>query len=547
MTAATVDGAAAPRTGSSGSVLTGTGTLIRFVLRRDRVRIPIWVGSIVLLVLASVQEYPTLYATAADRQARAEVMENPAAVALSGPGYGLDDYTYGAMTANELLGFVAIVVALMSILLVVRHTRTEEETGRAELVRAAVVGRHAGTTATLVVVGAVNVLIGLLFTIGLPAALDELSVTGSFYFGMSVASVGFVFAAVAALAAQVTEHARGAAGIAGAALGLAFLLRAAGDIGNGALSWLSPLGWATQTRAYVDERFWPLLLSLGLTALLVVAAFVLSARRDVGAGMVAPRLGRPAATAALRGPLGLAVRLQRASLAGWAAGVVIFGLVYGSLVGDVEEFVSENSQLEDFLASTGGATPIDSFAAMMMTFLALLAAGFAMQSVLRARGEETSGRAEPILSAAVRRERWAGSHLAIALVGSAALVVLGAGCLGVVGAIVLDDGSFVTDLLGAALANIPGVWLVVGIAVALFGLAPRALPVVWVVLAYAVTVWMLGGFLQFPEWMYDLSPFGHSELPAQDLTVAPFVLGGLAAALIGLGLVGVRRRDLDTG
>jgi ABC-2 type transport system permease protein len=545
MTAATI--AAPPDTRSSSGVLTGTGTLIRFILRRDRVRIPVWIGSIVLLVLASVQEYPTLYATAADRQARAEVMENPAAVALSGPGYGLDNYTYGAMTANELLGFVALAVALMSILLVVRHTRTEEETGRTELIRAAVVGRHAATTATLIVVGAVNLLIGLLFTIGLPAALDELSVTGSFCFGMSVASVGLVFTAVAALAVQVTEHARGAAGLAGAALGVAFLLRAAGDMGNGTLSWLSPLGWATRTRAYVDERFWPLLLSVGLMAVLVVVAFVLSGRRDVGSGLVPPRLGRPAATAALRGPLGLAMRLQRANLVGWAVGIMIFGLVYGSLVGDVEEFVSENSELEDFLATTGGASAIDSFAAMMMTFLALLATGFAVQSVLRARGEETSGRAEPILSAAVRRDQWAGSHLVIALAGSGALVLLGAACLGTVGSIVLDDGSFVTDLLGAAVANIPGVWVVVGIAVALLGLVPRALPVVWAVLAYAVTVWMLGGFLQFPDWVYDLSPFGYVEMPAQDLTIAPAVLGLLAAGLIAAGLVGIRRRDLDVG
>jgi ABC-2 type transport system permease protein len=546
MTTATIAAPADTRR-ASGGVLTGTGTLIRFIMRRDRIRIPVWIGSIVLLVLASVQEYPTLYATAADRQARAEVMENPAAVALSGPGYGLDNYTYGAMTANELLGFVALVVALMSILLVVRHTRAEEESGRAELVRAAVVGRHAGTTATLIVVGAVNVLIGLLLAIGLPAALDELSRTGSLYFGMSVASVGLVFTAGALLAAQVTEHARGASGMAGAALGTAFLLRAAGDIGDGTLSWLSPLGWASQTRAYVDERFWPLLLSVGLTLVLVVAAFVVSSRRDVGSGLVPPRLGRSAATAALRGPLGLALRLQRASLIGWAVGIAIFGLVYGSLVGDVEEFVSENSQLEDFLSTTGGATAIDSFAAMMMTFLALLAAGFAIQSVLRARSEETSGRAEPILSAAVPRSRWAGSHLAIALVGSAGLVLLGAVGLGAVGSIVLDDGSFFTDLVGAAVANIPGVWLVIGIAAALFGLAPRALPAVWAVLAYAVTVWMLGGFLQFPEWVYKLSPFGHVELPAEDLTIAPAVLGVLALALIAAGLVGVRRRDLDAG
>jgi ABC-2 type transport system permease protein len=530
---------------SRGGSLAGTGVLIRFILRRDRVRIPVWILSVVLLVLSSVREYPSLYAERSDRQARADLMENPAAKALAGPGYGRDNYTFGAMTANELLGFVAIVVALMSILLVVRHTRAEEETGRAELVRAAVVGRHAATTAVLVVVGLVNVVIGLLFAVGLPATLDELSATGSLYFGMSVASVGLVFTVVAALAAQVTEHARGATGLALVGLGLAYMLRAAGDIGDGTLSWLSPIGWANRTRAYVDERAWPLLLSVGLIAVLVVATFALSARRDVGSGLMQARQGRPSATAALRGPLGLAVRLQRATVVAWAAGLTIFGLVYGSLLGDVEEFVDENNTIEDFL-TTQTDNMVDSFLAMLMVFLALLASGFALQSVLRARGEETSGRVEPILAASVPRWRWAGSHVLVALVGTAVLVLIGAAGLGIVGGIVLEDGSVVTDALTAGAANVPGVWLMIGIATALFGLLPRALPAVWAVLAYAVVVWMLGGLLKFPGWMYDLSPFGYVELPAKDLTIAPFVLAALALGLIAIGLAALRRRDIDT-
>ena len=42
----------------------------------------------------------------------------------------------------------------MAILLVVRHTRAEEETGRAELVGAGVVGRHAPLAAALITAGA---------------------------------------------------------------------------------------------------------------------------------------------------------------------------------------------------------------------------------------------------------------------------------------------------------------------------------------------------------------------------------------------------------
>ncbi len=88
-----------------------------------------------------------VYPTAAERQARAVLMTNPAAVLMGGPAFGLDGYTIGAMVANEGTLTMLVATAIMSILLVVRHTRAEEETGRAELVRAAAVGRRAGLAA----------------------------------------------------------------------------------------------------------------------------------------------------------------------------------------------------------------------------------------------------------------------------------------------------------------------------------------------------------------------------------------------------------------
>jgi putative exporter of polyketide antibiotics len=84
--------------------------------------------------------------------------------------------------------------------------------------------------------------VGALVTLALLAY--GLAAGGSAVIGVSFALVGFVFAAIAAVTAQVTENARVAAGIAGAALALAFVVRAIGDVGAGALSWLSPIGWA---------------------------------------------------------------------------------------------------------------------------------------------------------------------------------------------------------------------------------------------------------------------------------------------------------------
>lgn len=179
-------------------------------------------------------------------------MESPTAQVVTGPGYGLDDYTFGAMLANELLSWLAIVVALMSIFRVVRHTRKEEETGRSELVRASVVGHHAMTVAVRIVVCAAQVVIAALLAVLLPLTVEGVPAGGSWLFGFSVAWVGVVFAGVAILAAQFSPYACGATGLAGGALGLVYALRAAGDLGDGTLSWLSPIGWAQATRAYVD-------------------------------------------------------------------------------------------------------------------------------------------------------------------------------------------------------------------------------------------------------------------------------------------------------
>ncbi|SEF13210.1 ABC transporter permease [Jiangella alba] len=531
---------------NGGSTLTGTATMIRFILRRDRVRLPIWIGAIVLGVVGSLPSFTETYPTAADRQARADLLDNPATVALTGPAYGTDNYTFGAMTANELLLWVAIAMALMSVLLMVRHTRAEEETGRTELLRAGVLGRHAGTTAAFTVVAGANLLIALLLGLLMPSALDELSTSSSLLFGAAVASVGLVFAGVGALTAQVTEHARAATGLAAAALGVAFALRAIGDVGTEWLSWLSPIGWAQRTKVYVDDRWWPLLLSVALTVVLMAVAYATTSRRDVGAGLVQPSPGSPRAGKDLSSPLGLAVRLQRGGLIGWGVGLLVFGVAYGSLAPSIEEFVSDNSTIQDFLGDAG--TLIDGFMGMVVMMMALLAAAYGLTSMLRLRAEETSGRAEPILATAVSRTRFAASHLIVALGGSLLIMLVGGLGLGITGAITLDDGSMVGKLLGTALAHVVGVWLVVAIVVALFGWAPQLVHLGWVVLTFGVVVGVLGGFFQFPDWVTKISPFdAASTLPGGDLnTAAVVIMGVLAVALTWIGLLGFRRRDLTT-
>ncbi|MCI2237011.1 hypothetical protein MO973_41100 [Paenibacillus sp. TRM 82003] len=287
---------------SSSTALTGTRRLLRFGLRRDRVRIPAWALSIGGLIAYFGAAIPAVYPDAAAMQTRAEIVRDPSGAFMTGPGYGLDDYTPGVMIANEVLGMIAVAVALMSILLVVRHTRAEEEAGRVDLVRAGAVGRRAPLTAALVLLLVANLAIAavLLAAVLLAALLvNDLALPDSAAIAAGAAVVGLVLGSLAAVTAQLSEHARTASGTAGGLLGLAYVLRGVGDAaqpGGSTLSWMSPIGWAQQTRAFVDLRWWPLLVGVGVAALLLTASFGLVGHRDVGAGLLPARRGRPAAS-----------------------------------------------------------------------------------------------------------------------------------------------------------------------------------------------------------------------------------------------------------
>ncbi|MBK3528238.1 ABC transporter permease [Streptomyces sp. MBT67] len=531
------------------AAFTGTGTLLRFNLRRDRVRMSVWLLALTLGTLATAAEYKTLYSTPEERAAAVSSMDSPAALAMTGPRPYLSDYTAGAMLGHQMLGFMAVLVGLMSVLTVIRHTRDEEETGRAELVRSTVVGHHAHLAAALAVALVANLGLALLLTLGLTATgVDGVGPGRALLYGLAHAAIGLVFAGVAAITAQLTAHTRGASGLALATIGVAYVLRASGDVGNDALSWLSPIGWIQRTYVFVDDRWWPLALCLLLAAATAAYGFVLSTRRDVGAGLRPARLGRRTASDALTRPFGFALRLHRATLLGFAAGLCLMGVMYGSILGEAADMVESVEQLQEALKDIGGATVAESFASMVMVVVAVVAAVYVVMAALRPRAEENAGRAEPLLATGLSRDRWLGSHVAVALTGGTALLVLAGLCFGVSGAASAGDGSLVLELTLAAAAYAPALWATVGVAVLLFGWFPRAGAVAWIVPVYAFLVGYLGPVLQLPDGLTNLSPFGHvPQLPAAGMTWTPLLaLTAVAAGLIALGLAGFRRRDLDT-
>lgn len=521
-----------------------TAVLTRLTLRRDRVRLAVWFAALLALPLAAVTSFESLYPTQAALDGYARVAANPAAIALGGPGHGL--HTLGGVIVFEIGGFAAVGMALCNIFLVGRNTRAEEEFGRIELFRAAVVGRHAALAATLLVAAAFNTAVGGAVAVALGA--QGLAWPGSLTFGAALAAIGFVFAAITAVAAQVADHVRGAQAIAGAVFGAAYLARAAGDLGDGTLSWVSPVGWAQATRPFEDERWWPLLLVGVLAAVCVAGALLLESHRDLGEGLVPHRPGPAHASSGLTTRLGLVWRMQRSGIAGWAVGALAAAAAMGAAADQTGDMLADNP---DLLTAVGGSATedlTDVFFRMTSLLLALAVSGYLVGAVLRARSEERVGHVEPLLAGAVSRSRWTSAQLVVPAVASAALLTIGGASGGIVYAVAAGDLGQLPRILGAGIAYLPAVWLFGGLAVALFGAAPRVAAVAWAALTAAAAASLLGPAFQLSAWVVDMSPFEHvPQLPGGEFTpAAPVVMLLLAAALTVAGTAGFARRDLAT-
>jgi ABC-2 type transport system permease protein len=184
-----------------------------------------------------------------------------------------------------------------------------------------------------------------------------------------------------------------------------------------------------------------------------------------------------------------------------------------------------------------------------MALLGLIAAAYAVQATLKLQAEESSGRAEPVLATAVSRPRWASSHLTFSVLGPTTALAAAGLTTGLTHG--LNSGDVRGELpraLGAAMVQLPAVWVLAGLAVALFGLVPRLAPAAWGVLAAYLVLLTVGATLQLDQWLLDLSPFTHTpKAPAADVTATPLAtLAATALVLTAAGLTGLQRRDIPT-
>ena len=520
----------------------GTLTLWARSLKGDRWLVLGWGVALAILYWAQAWSVDRLYPGESELARMAAAMErNQAMIALAGPARSLD--TIGGQVTWQASAFGAVLLGLVVMVVVTRHTRAEEESGRDDLVRSGVVGRFAPPAAAVLTALVVSVFSGALVTLSLVAY--PLDVADSVALGVGLVLCGLCFTGTSLVAAQLVSSTRGARGIAGAVIAAAYALRAVGDVSVPALSWLSPIGWYQAMQPFSGLRWWPALLLLAAVVVNLALAGALLVRRDIGAGLVASRPGPARAGPALSGTVGLAWRLQRGGVVGWSVGLFLTGLAYGALGTEVEDLVGD-SDLGLEMMTRGVPDLVDGFFATMLLMLALLTAGFATSSTLRPGSEEESGLAELVLSAPLGRGRWLLSWTLVTVLATLLVLVVAGLGIGAGYAFVTADPVQAVSFVLPQLQHAPAVLLLAAVARLVHALAPRLAALAWAPLVVAVVVMFFGDLLDLPRWVRWLSPFDHLPLvPAEDpsLAASAAVLG-VALAVGAAGQLAFRRRDI---
>jgi ABC-2 type transport system permease protein len=522
---------------SPASAFTGVGSLVRLALRRDRVRLSVWIVTLTLMMVYAPNAIKLAYPDEAQRAARVNLLKTPAGIILGGPMFGVKETDLGVMMANELMLTLIIAASILSILTVIRHTRAEEESGAAELVLSSVVGRHARTYAALIVVGGVNAVLAVTMTLAMAATGFGIVDTAAMCFG--VTAVSMVCGAVAAVTAQLWRQARAATGAAMAALALATLVRGVGDVidnSGSALSWFSPIAWAQQMRAFVDVRWWPLALLVAMAIGLIAVAAVLEGSRQYDDGVI-PSSGEHPNAHPIRSTLGLHLTLQRGQMIGWSVGLFLSGLAFGSMTKSLLDAATDNELLQRVLAQQG----TDGVYTTLTQFLAAAATAYVVSAVLRVRGDEESGLGEIVLAGAVSRWRWLVTSVVAAVLGSTVLMLFAGLGMGLGAGITISEPQTIWRLTVAGLAFVPAMAAMA--AVAALAVALRSPWIVWLAVTFVIISLYLGALLRLPQWLLDASPIGQTKAPSEYSVVALTSLVVAAAALTLVAGAIYRRRD----
>ncbi|WP_461225937.1 ABC transporter permease [Lacticaseibacillus suihuaensis] len=530
------------------------GLVLALNLRRDWLKIVFWLLGLGGLMTAAAAKFDGLYSTQKAMSSIAETLSTPAMVSMFGPFTPKPPYTVAVIYGAMMMVFMGLFAAMMNVYFAVHATRVEEDAGRTEFILAHAVGRQSPLAAAILELAAINLVAGVLEALGLQAAnMTGGSAAGNWLFGLGLAAFGFMFGCFSLLIAQVASSGRSATILSYVLLGGLYVVRMGTDVQNPDLSWWTIFGWIEKLNLYTHNTWWPLLLMLGLSAVLLVVAVALSTARDTGAGLIQPRAGRARASRFLAGPLTLLARLERTSTLIWLVSLFILGASYGSIFGTVGDLVKTNPAIGQLMGTgalhAAGRTMVLTFANKLSIIFAVVATIPAVITLLKLNGDERGGYLELVHAKPVSRLRLYVSFLVHAvLAGSAALV------LGILGMAVAGSASLTTTpisiarYLRAFVGYWPAVLVTLGVVLVVIAVLPRLQAWVWAIPIYGVLSLYLGNMIGLPEWATKITPYGWvNHVPAAAIDWGSFAwMTALGLALMVAGYVGYKRRDLLT-
>ncbi len=494
---------------------------------------------------AQVVGYRDTYPTRADRIAFARTFGDNNAIRLF---YGVphDLLSVGGYVSWRVGGFMSLFAAIWGVLAAIRALRTEEDTGRHELVLAGPVGRRRVFLSALAAIAIGAAILWFAMFAGL--ALTRLPLQGAAFLALAVVSPIPVFVGVGALASQLAPNRRLALSLSLTVVGIAFALRVIADTttGTGWLRWATPLGWVEELRAFAGPRPAVLLLSPGVAIALLAVAMAIALRRDVGSGLLQTRDASEPRLALLSSPLAQALRGEVGTLVAWLAGVGLFAFVVGVISDSFASGLS--SKMQHDLAKLGGASLLSATGALSFyfVFFVLVISLFMSAQIVAARHEEAEQRLETLFASPVSRRRWLVGRLLLATGGASALA-LTAGALAWAGAASQSADVSLPRMLEAGANCLPAAMLFLALACLAFAAIPRATTTVAYGVVVVAFIWnLLGELLGAPTWTLGLSPFQHVGLVpihAFRLPAAAAMLG-IAALAVAASIAVFERRDL---
>lgn len=541
------------------SNFSGTWQLIKLALRRDRIKLTIWVLLLIIINIAMISSLQVAYGQPDQRAIYAMSMESSAIGRMFG-GI-LDGSSLGAITMVEVYVFTALFIGFMSAQTLVRHTRFNEEMGSTELIQSAQTGRYAALTAALVVVFLANLLIFFGSAIG--ASLQGiLPVAGLWLMFGSLALTGMSFAAATAICVQLAQTSRGANMLAVGVVIVSLIIRAIGDamapaatigqqVNSTWLSWLSPIGWGQQIYPFTRKETWTLAIPVIFIIITTAIAYKLLSRRDVGAGILQSKMGRDRASNWLTKNVGLAWRLTRISIIAWMVLTSLLGAMYGYIGNQFKELLTSSDMIKSYLAAGNDEQSLmNAYYGAMISMSVLMIVGMIIQVMQRLRTEEASGFLENILSTTKSRLCWVTSYIGLIFTGTVVLLILFTLAFGI--ALKISTGTdwgVLIDIGKASAVYLPTLTVFIGIAVATFGLAPSALiPIGWSYFAASFIIGQFGALFKFPQYIINLTPFSHvPDLMTASFSWLPIVLLSAVALFLNLiGIISFLRRDITT-